>query len=93
LLWKENTDLRSLALEMRNELAKKEQLIAEKEQLITDISQKVFDLDKQANTANNQLNEIYSSRSWQFLQKIQRFRLRLFPRGSWGERLLLRKGK
>ena len=86
LLWKENTDLRSLALEMRAGLAKKEHLI-------TEISEKAVELDKRANTVDNQLNEIYASRSWQFLQKIQRLRLRLVPKGSRRERLLFRKGK
>jgi hypothetical protein len=63
LLWKENTDLRSLAEEMRRELALKI-------------------------GAANRLQEIESSRSWLFMQKLIRQRERWIPYGSRRERIL-----
>jgi hypothetical protein len=86
LLWKENADLRSLSVEMRDEIAAlREQLAARSEQAAA--------LDRAAQLAHLQLEEIRESRSWRLIQKLQRLRLRLIPQGSSLERILLRRGK
>jgi hypothetical protein len=74
LLWKENTDLRSLVVEMRDENSKlRNQLVSR---------------DRAATMAENQLNDIIASRSWQLIQKLVNLRYRLIPAGSRGEWLL-----
>jgi len=74
LLWKENADLRELAVEMRDQVAT--------------LSDKVVELDREMNTVANQLRDIRESRSWKFMQNLQNIRLRLLPVGSRRERLL-----
>jgi hypothetical protein len=74
LLWKENTDLRALSVEMRNQLAADEQTIHNQEQTIQSLG---------AQTAH-----ILSSHSWRLMQRVQRVRLWLAPHGSRRERLV-----
>lgn len=97
LLWKENADLRSLAVEMRGELSgSKEEIgalrqqLEEKERLLQQVSARNVELDRLAHTASNQLEDIRRSRSWRLLQGFQRLRLKLIPPNSGRERLFHR---
>lgn len=78
LLWKENTDLRSLVIEMRDENA--------------NLRSQMTARDCAATSAENQLNDILTSRSWQLIQKLVNLRYRLVPADSRRE-VLLRKVK
>jgi hypothetical protein len=40
---------------------------------------------------NYRLKDILSSRSWQWMQKLQRVRLNLFPKGSYSEQILFNR--
>jgi hypothetical protein len=46
--------------------------------------------ERQVNALTFELDDILSSRSWRLMQKVQRMRLRLAPRGSRREKLLIR---
>ena len=76
LLWKENADLRELAVEMRDQVAS--------------LSDKVVELDREMNTVANQLRDIRQSRSWEFIQRLQNIRLKLIPQNTGRERLLFK---
>jgi SAM-dependent methyltransferase len=58
LLWKENADLRAMAIEMRNQLASDEQTIQTQQQTIQSLQA--------------QLSAITSSRSWRSVQRLGR---------------------
>jgi SAM-dependent methyltransferase len=60
LLWKENTDLRSLVGELRDE--------------ISEISQKLGVNEGAIQALEAQRDEIFDSRSWRLIQKIQKIR-------------------
>jgi hypothetical protein len=75
LLWKENADLRSLAVETQDQLAS--------------LTEKVVEMDKELNTVSNQLRDVHESRSWQIMQQIQNLRLKIIPSGSRRERVFL----
>jgi hypothetical protein len=75
LLWKENADLRSLAVETQDQLA--------------GLTEKVVEMDKELNTVSNQLQDIYESSSWQWMQRLQNIRLKIIPSGSRRERVFL----
>ena len=75
LLWKENADLRSLAVETQDQLA--------------GLTEKVVEMDKELNTVSNQLRDVHESRSWQMMQRIQNIRLKIIPSGSRRERVFL----
>jgi hypothetical protein len=77
-LWKENTDLRTLILEMRNELS----LARDQTEAYTSL----------ANHLQAQLDEIYQSRSWKMLQKLHQLRHRIVPVGSQREAILKNLG-
>jgi hypothetical protein len=78
LLWKENTDLRSIVVKMRDEN--------------NNLHNQLVSRDRDATVAENQLNDIMTSRSWQLIQKLINLRYRLIPSGSRGE-WFLRKFK
>lgn len=80
LFGKENADLRSLTLEMREQNS---QLNNSALSLQADLDNK--EVERQA--MEKQLKDIQNSRSWKYLLRIQRLRLRLAPPGSKRERL------
>ena len=45
----------------------------------------------QSDDPNYRLKDILNSRSWQWMQKIQRVRLDLFPKGSHSEQILFKR--
>jgi len=63
LLWKENTDLRSLVGELREGTA--------------ELTQKSIISDGAIQSLEAQRNEIFNSRSWRFVQKLQKIRHKL----------------
>ena len=73
-LWKENTDLRSLSAEMRQNLSEQAEQVREKEQSV------------QALTA--QAMEITSSKAWKSVAVIRKIRVWLLPKDSHRERLV-----
>jgi hypothetical protein len=75
LLWKENVDLRTLTVEMRDENAG---LHAELDQK----NAQLIERDRVATLTTNQLNEILESQSWQLIQRAQALRLKLAPQGG-----------
>lgn len=58
LLWKENTDLRNLTIEMRDQLALQESEIKE--------------LKHEVATSDEQLDAMVNSRTWRFIQRFRR---------------------
>jgi SAM-dependent methyltransferase len=83
-LWKENVDLRSLAVQMRDETT-------ELGKRIEDLTQMNAHLERELTHSSSQLQDIFSSRGWRFLNILYRIRLALAPHGSWMERLLFKK--
>jgi hypothetical protein len=83
LLVKENSDLRSLTLEMRDQISQLDQkatsLFTELEKLKTDTRDK-----------SDQLSAIHQSRGWRILQRIQKLRMHICPPGSSCEKMYLR---
>jgi SAM-dependent methyltransferase len=79
LLWKENTDLRALTVEMRNQLAADEQTIQSQQQTIQSQAQTIQSL-------RARMAEVLNSHSWRLMQRVQRIRLGLAPHGSRRER-------
>lgn len=67
-LWKENVDLRKLVGELRRDLHQTNQKLADSENSILRLE--------------NQLKDFHSSRSWQFLESLARFKRKLFPRNQ-----------
>ena len=81
LLWKENLDLRSQALEMQNELAALERQLGE-------LKKSSSDLEQQTEQARAELHAIVNSRGWRLLNILYRIRLTIAPQDSRRERLL-----
>jgi SAM-dependent methyltransferase len=81
LLWKENLDLRSQAVQMRDELAALEGQYS-------GMKLTTSDLEQRAEQARAELQAIFNSRGWRFLNFLYRIRLALVPQGSRRERLL-----
>jgi hypothetical protein len=80
LLGKENSDLRSLSLEMREQIS----------QLDLSIKALHEELANQESERQVQLADIYNSRGWAALQRIQRLRMRIVPPGSSREKIYKR---
>lgn len=83
LLWKENSDLRDLTLEMRDQIS---QLDSSVQTLDMQLEEKAERL-QMINIHVAQLEEIQESRSWKLIQVFQKFRLKLMPLGSRRDRL------
>jgi processive 1,2-diacylglycerol beta-glucosyltransferase len=66
-------------------------ILAERDETIHQLGKQLVELDRKAVTANNQLQDILASRSWQMIQRLQRLRLRLVPPGSRVESLLFHR--
>ncbi len=79
LLHKENSDLRQLALEMRQQLSASSQK--------GDAAS--ADKDQQILRLTGELQEIYNSFSWRLVKSFQRVRLAIAPLGSPQDRLLV----
>lgn len=84
LLWKENTDLRSLVVQDRNEIAALTTSLAATGQA----GDLVSDLEQRAAALQAQLHEIHNSRSWKLLQVMVGWREKLVPYGSRREAVL-----
>ncbi|MFV2045453.1 MAG: glycosyltransferase family 2 protein, partial [Anaerolineales bacterium] len=76
LLWKENTDLRSLTREMRGELAKK---VREQSS--------IRELLREQQRIQGELAEIEANIGWRIVMRVQRLRIRLFPLGGRRDRI------
>lgn len=83
LLAKENSDLRSLSLEMRDQISQLDQttksLYTEQENMKADRRE-----------IDDQLSAIHKSRGWIILQRIQKLRMQIVPPGSSREKAYLR---
>jgi hypothetical protein len=81
LLEKENADLRSLSLEMRDQ-------ISQLDQSIKVLSAGMEKKEQEIQVIGKQLADINNSRSWAALQRINRLRLLIAPPGSNRESIL-----
>ena len=81
LLWKENTDLRKLSVEMRDQLAADDQA---KQTLQTQLAEK----DKALQLAMAELTVLVNSRSWRLVQKLRQICLALIGCVRQSERQL-----
>lgn len=79
LLWKENTDLRNLVLEMRNELSDAREKL---EQLQTEGQPGLAEIDRERQELNAKLASIQNSRGWRTLEVLRKLLGRTPPRGS-----------
>ena len=83
LLEKENADLRSLSLEMREQ-------ISQSDQSIKVLSAGLEKKEQEIQVIGRQLEDINNSRSWAVLQRMNRLRLLIAPPGSSRESILRR---
>jgi SAM-dependent methyltransferase len=83
LLVKENSDLRSLSLEMRDQISQLDQQVKS-----SYTEQESLKAERQE--INDQLSAIHQSRGWRLLQEIQKLRMHIFPPGISREKLYLR---
>ena len=74
LLWKENSDLRSLS--------------QQQQQVIASMEGQVQKQKAEMAEGEAQLQEIRESRAWRFMSRLQKIRLFFIPRGSKAERVL-----
>jgi len=88
LLWKENTDLRSLAVDLRNQLAASEQTALALRTQITDHERERQALVEQTQTLQAQLRDFTHQPSWRIAQLLQQLRLWLAPPATRRERWL-----
>jgi SAM-dependent methyltransferase len=95
LLWKENTDLRGLTGEMRDQLASAEQTLtaktAESEQARQSLHESENALlvyKQETQTLQAQLQDITHRPAYRLVQRLQRFRAFLAPPGSYREEFL-----
>jgi septal ring factor EnvC (AmiA/AmiB activator) len=95
LLWKENSDLRRLILENRDQLAAYDQQFhaleaetARLNQVIQDLSNQVQELSFQKQVLTAQLADIHEGDVWKIALRLRALRLRLAPVGSRRERAL-----
>jgi len=70
-LWKENTDLRSLTLEMRNQLAENERKVNEEQE---SLKFRVEAAESEVRRLSSEIEKIRDSRTWKFLDRINRLR-------------------
>jgi hypothetical protein len=75
LLEKENADLRSLSLEMRDQISQLDQSIKE-------LSAGLEKIELEKQVIDKQLADINNSRSWAVLQRFNRLRMLIAPPGS-----------
>ena len=89
LLWKENTDLRRLTVEMRDQLASGEQAWQAQRlsqaQEIQALQQRLEAVGQELHMRNLQWLDITRRPSWKFVQWLHRLRQRLMPPGTWRE--------
>ena len=95
LLWKENTDLRELTLEMRSDLSSNEQRnqnlegqVQNLEGQVQDFHKQIIEKDHKLQNLHAQLTDILNSRGWRLMKKFQSLRLRVIPLDSRRERLV-----
>jgi len=89
LLWKENSDLRELTLEIRTVLSSNENRLQELENQVQELQEARAEIELPLEETQNQLADVLNSRSWQLMQRFQRIRLRLIPQNSLREKLFL----
>lgn len=89
LLWKENSDLRELTLEMRTILTSNEHKLQELENQVQELHEARAEIELPLEATQNQLADVLNSRSWQLMQRFQRIRLRIIPQNSLREKLFL----
>lgn len=82
LLWKENTDLRGLTVEIRDKLALAE---SREKSLVAEVAAQ----RQQAEALAEHVNGVLASRSWRLLSGLRQVRLRLIPLGSARDRAFL----
>jgi hypothetical protein len=75
-LWKENFDIRQTLLTQQHQISRLDTDRQELQQALDEIHQV--------------LDEIHHSRAWAFISRLQHWRLKLAPLGSWRERLFHR---
>jgi GT2 family glycosyltransferase len=95
LLWKENTDLRELTLEMRSDLSSNEQRnqnlegqVHNLEGQVQDFHKQIIEKDLKLQNLHAQLTDILNSRGWRLMKKFQSLRLHVIPLDSRRERLV-----
>lgn len=98
LLWKENTDLRDLTQEMRDQLAENEHQINNLQELYNDLQELYQDMRDQISEneqirrnlaeSERRVEEILESRSWRIIKRFQNIRLKIIPKDSGRERFL-----
>ena len=81
LLRKENTDLRELTQDLRDQLA-------EDEQIQHNLHDQIEDGKRRLVESELRNEEILNSRSWQTIRKFQNLRLRIIPKESGREKIL-----
>jgi len=79
-LWKENTDLRSLSAEMRQDLS-------EQADQVRILRQQTEEKEQSVQALTAQLTEILISKAWKFTLFLRQIRVKLLPPGSRRERL------
>jgi hypothetical protein len=72
LLWKENTDLRQLALEMRDQLAEGEAALQASQNQVQALQAQIEQKSGQIQDIQFRLEALTSSRAWRFLQSLRR---------------------
>jgi len=93
-LWKENTDLRALSAEMRQNLSEQADQVREKEQSVQALTaqtaekeQTVQALSAQVVALSAQLTGILNGRAWKFALFLRQIRMKLLPPGGRREKL------
>lgn len=88
LLWKENTDLRALAVEQRDQLAESDRRFFEQTQTLHLERERLQTAQEHARALETRLNAAIHSPAWKIAQAIQRGRVTIAPPGSRRERWL-----
>jgi len=91
-LWKENTDLRSLSAEMRQNLSEQAEQVREKEQSVQALTAQVAEKEQSVQALTAQASEIFNSKTWKIGLFFRRVRVLLAPpnsRRAWVLRRLL----
>jgi SAM-dependent methyltransferase len=72
LLWKENTDLRKLALEMRDQLAEGEAALHVSQNQAQSLQVQIEQKSAESQDLQSRLEALTGSRSWRFIQSLRR---------------------
>jgi SAM-dependent methyltransferase len=72
LLWKENTDLRKLALEMRNQLAEGEQALQASRENVQALQAQIEQKFAEIQALQARLEALTGNRAWRFTQSLRR---------------------